>query len=301
MSAVVDLLAGGVTMAVPVLVAASGELVSERTGILNLSLEGMVLTSAFAAVYGSGQTDSPVLGTLCGVLAGLVFAGGQAVLSVTVRANQMIVGIAANTLALGITSYGSRVLLGDAQGRTVPGFQPLKVPLLHDIPVLRQSGLAYVALALVVVLGVLGSRRTGLGLALDAVGADAAVADQAGLPVRAVRYGAVLTTGLMAGLAGAQLALSEVHAFTDNMTSGLGYLAIVAVIAGRWRMVPMMLACLFFGVAQALQFTAPAMGVNLPVAILVVSPYLIALLAVSGLAGRSRAPAALAVPFVRKG
>ncbi|MCF2527234.1 ABC transporter permease [Yinghuangia soli] len=306
MSPVSDLLSGGVHLALPVLLAASGELISERAGVLNLSLEGMMLTGAFASVAGALQSGDATVGVLCGVAAAVLFAALQAVLSVTLRADQVVVGIAANALALGATTYGSRVMLGDDRNATVPSFDELPVPGLSDIPyvgpaLFAHTALGYAALALVAVIGLAASRRTGLGLAVDAAGEDAETADRSGLPVRGIRYACVLLAGLTAGLGGAQLALSEVHAFTDNMTAGIGYLAVVAVIAGRWRALPTALACVFFGIAQALQFTAPALGVDLPVAVLVMSPYVIALLAVSGLVGRSRAPACLTVPFARTG
>ncbi|GAA3208959.1 ABC transporter permease [Actinocorallia longicatena] len=303
MSAVGELLDGGVRLAVPLLLASSGELVSERAGALNLSVEGMMLTGAFAGAVGAHQSGSALVGLGCAIVAGLLVALLQAVLSVTLRADQIVTGIAANALALGATTYGARLVF--IQGRSVPGFDPVAIPLLHDIPYLgsalfEQSVLGYAALLLAGVLAVLFGRGTGLGLAVSAVGEDAAAADRSGLPVAALRYGAILLAGLTSALAGAQLALADVHAFTDNLTSGAGYLAVVAVIAGRWRAWPTLLACLFFGLAQALQFAAPAFGIHLPSALLIMSPYLLALLAVSGLVGASRSPAALTVPFVRE-
>ncbi|MCX4094091.1 hypothetical protein [Nocardia sp. alder85J] len=128
----------------------------------------------------------------------------------------------------------------------------------------------------------------------------AARADRSGLPVVAWRWLAGLLVGATSGLAGAHLALADVHAFTDNLTGGAGYLAVVAVIAGRWRAWPTALACVFFGLAEALQFAAPALGLHLPTAVLVMSPYLLAVLAVSGLVGASRSPAALTRPFARE-
>ncbi|MGY0018010.1 ABC transporter permease [Streptomyces sp. cg35] len=308
MSAVLDELAsGGVRLAVPLLLASSGELVSERAGVLNLSVEGMMLTGAFAGAAGSLASGSAAVGVLAALVAGLLFAALQALLSVTLRADQIVTGITANALALGATTYGSRLLFGDGTSGTsddVSGFAPLPVPGLHRIPVLgpalfEQTVLGYGAFVIAGALAFGLSRRTPWGLALDAVGEDAGTADRCGLPVRTVRYAAVLLTGAVSGLAGAQLALSEVHAFSDNITGGIGYLAVVAVIAGRWRAWPTLVACLFFGVAQALQFAAPALGLHLSAPLLTTLPYVFALLAVSGLVGRSRAPSGLTVPFVR--
>ncbi|MFC4065015.1 ABC transporter permease [Actinoplanes subglobosus] len=304
MSAVLEeVLSGGVRLAAPLLLASAGELVSERAGVLNLSVEAMMLTGAFAGAAGALATGSAVAGVGCALVAGLLVAALQALLSVTVRADQIVTGITANALALGATTYGARLLFADS-GQTPAGFEPLPVPVLSEIPLLgpalfEQSVLGYLAFAVAAVLAVGLSRRTGWGLAVDAVGEDAVTADRCGLPVRAIRYAAVLLTGVTSGLAGAQLALAEVHAFSDNITGGVGYLAVVAVIAGRWRAWPTVLACLFFGVAQALQFAAPAVGLHLPAPLLVTVPYVIALLAVSGLVGRSRAPSALTTPFLR--
>ncbi|MGW5309259.1 ABC transporter permease [Nocardia thailandica] len=301
---VTDITASGIGFTVPILVAASGELVSERAGVLNLSLEAMMLTGAFAGVLGAVSTGSPVLGTVAAVLAALVFGALQSIWSIALRADQIVVGIASNALALGATTYGARLLLADGRGHAVPGFATWDVPLLHRVPVLgpalfAQTPLGYLCLAVVAVLGLACSRRTKAGLVLDAVGEDAVAADRTGLPVRAARYAGVLVAAGAAGLGGAQLALSEVHAFSDNMTGGIGYLAVVAVIAGRWRALGVLWASVFFGLAQALQFALPALGVTVPFALLVMLPYLLAIVAVSGLVGRSRAPRDLTVAFHR--
>ncbi|MEV0248551.1 ABC transporter permease [Nocardia sp. NPDC050712] len=303
MSAAGELLDGGVRLAIPLILASAGELVSERAGVLNLSVEAMMLTGAFAGAIGAHTSGSAGIGVLCALVAGLLVAVLQAVLSVVLRADQIVTGIAANALALGATTYGSRLYF--TGGRTVPGFDRLEIPVLHDIPVLGpalfgQTLLGYLAIALAAGLAVLFGHRTGLGLAVSAIGADPVTADRSGLPVGLIRFGVVLLAGLTSGLAGAHLALADVHAFTDNLTAGAGYLAVVAVIAGRWKAWPTMLACLLFGIAQALQFAAPSFGWHLPTAVLVMSPYLLAVLAVSGLVGASRAPAALTRPFLRE-
>jgi simple sugar transport system permease protein len=303
MSAFPELLDGGVRLAVPLLVASTGELISQRAGVLNLSVEGMMLTGAFAGAVGAAQSGDPGVGVVCALVAAMMVAVLQAVLSVNLRADQLVTGIAINALALGLTTYAARLVF--SAGRGVPGFGEVALPGLSSIPVLgpalfEQSGLAFAGLLLSGVLAYLFGRRTGLGLALMAIGEDAVSADRAGLGVRATRFGVVVLTGFMSGLAGAQLVLADIHAFTDNITAGAGYLAVVAVIAGRWRAWPTALACLFFGIAQALQFAAPALGIDLPTAVLFMLPYLLALLAVSGLAGTSRSPASLATPFTRE-
>ncbi|WP_460370952.1 ABC transporter permease subunit, partial [Actinocorallia lasiicapitis] len=173
MSAVGELLDGGVRLAVPLLLASAGELVSERAGVLNLSVEGMMLTGAFAGAVGAHQSGSALVGVGCALVAGLLVALLQAVLSVTLRADQIVTGVAANALALGATTYGARLIF--THGRAVPGFDPVAIPLLHEIPLIgpalfEQTVLGYAALLLAGVLAVLFGRRTGIGLALGAVG-----------------------------------------------------------------------------------------------------------------------------------
>lgn len=299
---VIAFIAGAVRLALPVLFAAVGELVSERAGVLNLSLEGMMLTGAFGAALGAEGTGSPVLGVLSGVLAAVLFAAVQAFFTVKAKANQLVLGIAANALALGLTTYGARELFDGGTDR-LTGFDRIEVPVLHELPLVGeglfgQSSLAYVGLALVA-LTLLVLRSTGWGLAIRAAGDDAQAADRAGSPVELIRTLAILWTGAMAGFGGAFIALADVRGFTENMTSGRGHLAIVAVIAGSWVGWRVVLACLIFGAATALQFQAAALGIDIPVAILVMSPYLLALLAVAGLVGRQRAPRDLTVPFMR--
>jgi general nucleoside transport system permease protein len=262
-----------------------------------------MLTGAFGASVATAATGSAAVGVGAGMFAALLFAAGQAFLTVRAGANHLVVGIAANAFALGFTSFAARHLLSDGAGDKLAGFDNVQIPLLHDLPLVGeglfgQSGLAYVGL-LLVALTLLVLKRTGWGLAVTAVGEDAQAADRAGTPVRLVRTLAILWTGVMAGFAGAFIALADVHAFTQNMTAGRGYLAIVAVIAGAWIGPRVIVACVVFGAAAALQFQASALGIHVPVALLVMSPYVLALLAVAGLVGRQRPPRNLTTPFLR--
>jgi simple sugar transport system permease protein len=306
MNVLTQILTSGVAFAIPLLVAAVGELISERAGVLNLSVEGMMLTGAFAAVVGAVVTDSSILGALIGILAALIVGAAQGLLSVRLRADQIVTGIAINAVALGATTYGARLLLSEGRGQDVPGFAQIEIPVLSDIPAVggalfSHSVLGWVCIAIVMAVVLYLSPRTVRGLTIDATGEDAKSADFTGLPVSSIRFFAVLLTAAMSGLAGAQLALSEVGSFTDNMTAGMGYLAVVAVIAGRWRAVGVIVACAVFGVAQALQFAMPAIGVEVPSALLIMLPYLLAIIAMSGIIGLTRAPSGLTKPFVRAG
>ncbi|WP_066267162.1 ABC transporter permease [Hydrogenophaga palleronii] len=290
-----------IRLAAPLLLAATGELVSERAGVLNMSVEGMMLTGAFAGAVGSWATGSPVMGLALGVLCVLPVAWLQAFLSITLRANQIVTGIGINILVLGATTLGYRALFGSRSRAEIPGLDKWAPPGLADLPVVgehvfHQTWLLYAALVLIVVVAWV-MRSTSLGLTVHAAGTAPQAAANSGLAVNRIRYGAVLFTGFMSALAGCFLSIGDIHTFTEGMTSGAGYLAIAAVIFGNWRLGRMLLACVLFGAATALQFQLPAMGVHIPNALLIMLPYVLALLAVGGLVGRQIAPAALTQPY----
>jgi len=295
--------ASSLRLAMPLIMAATGELVSELAGVLNLSLEGMMLLSAFFGVWGASLTGNPWIGLLFGIASGLGCAVVQAILSVRLRANQLVVGIGFNILALGATTLLYREIFGALSGQLVPGFGHLAIPFLSNLPFfgsafLQQNLLLYVGLVLVCGLWTV-IRFTGFGLAARAIGDDPRAADRAGVSVARVRYGAVLITGAMAGVSGVLISVGDIRTFTEGMTNGAGYLAIAAVIFGGWRLWPTVGACLLFGAAAALQFELPTMGIVVPTAILLMLPYILALLAVAGLVSRREQPAALTLPFLR--
>ncbi|MDN8618126.1 ABC transporter permease [Variovorax ginsengisoli] len=290
-------------LAIPLVLGATGELVSERAGVLNMSVEGMMLTGAFAGATGAVATRSPMLGLLIGILAVLPVALLQAFLSITLRANQVVTGIGINILVLGATTLAYREIFGGRSRAEVPGFDKWHPPLLSQIPVFgeavfSQVWLVYLALALVALLAwVLGA--TAIGLAVHSAGSEPKAVEKSGMSVMAVRYGAVLFTGVLSAIGGCFLSIGDIHTFTEGMTSGAGYLAIAAVIFGNWKVGRMLLACLLFGGATALQFQLPALGIQLPNALLIMLPYLMALLAVGGLVGRQSSPAYLTQAYVR--
>ncbi len=295
--------ASSLRLSTPLILAATGEVVSEKAGVLNLSLEGMMLTAAFFGALGAHATGHPMAGVLAGLASALVLGVAQAILSVRVRANQLVVGIGFNILALGVTTFLYREIFGGLSRDVIPSFSAVEVPLLSRIPGLgpalfQQTGLVYVAMALVAATSWV-VKRTSFGLSIRAVGENPRAADQAGIPVERVRFFCVLYASLCAGLGGVFLSLSSVSTFTEGMTNGAGYLAVAAVILGGWRNTAVLGACLLFGSAAALQFLLPAIGVPLPTAVLLLLPYVLAFLAVSGLIGRSRPPAALTLPFRR--
>ena len=248
---------------------------------------------------------SPFGGLLFGLAAALLLAVVQGILSVRVRANQLVVGIGFNIFALGATTFLYRQIFGGLSREQIPSFGALELPGLSRIPFLgpalfSQAGLVYVAFAMVIVTWWLVT-RTPFGLAVRAVGENPRAADQAGMNVARIRFLAVLYAGACAGLAGVFISVASISTFTEGMTNGAGYLAVTAVILGGWRPGGVLGACLLFGAASALQFVLPALGVPIPTAGLVMLPYVLALVAVSGIIRRSRPPAALTLPFQRGG
>ncbi|MES1165351.1 MAG: ABC transporter permease [Verrucomicrobiota bacterium] len=300
-----EFLSSALRLSTPLLLAATGEMVSEKAGVLNLSLEGMMLSAAFAGALGAKMSGHPMVGLLFGVGAALLLSAVQAVLSVRARANQLVVGIGFNIFALGATTFLYRQIFGGLSREQIPSFGTVSVPLLSRIPfvgpaLFQQTGFVYAAFAIVGVTWWLVT-RTPFGLAVRAAGENPRAADQAGIPVDRVRMLAVLYAGACAGLAGVFISVASISTFTEGMTNGAGYLAVTAVILGGWRSAGVLGACLLFGAASSLQFVLPALGVPIPTAGLVMLPYVLALVAVSGLIRRSRPPAALTLPFLRGG
>lgn len=290
-------------LAMPMMLGAIGELVSERAGVLNLSVEGMMLFGAFAGAMGSLTTGSPVLGLCIAMVSVIPLALLQAWLSNTLHANQIVSGIGINVLVLGGTTIAYRELLGSRSRVQIPGLDKWSPPVLGDIPVVgpaifQQTWLLYVAFAIVVGVALV-MRYTALGLSIHAAGVEPIALDKSGGSVLRVRYGAVVFAGVTSALGGAFLSLGDIHTFTEGMTSGAGYLALVGVIFGNWKVGRTVLACLFFGAATALQFQLPAMGIEVPNALLIMLPYVMALLAVAGLVGRQSPPPALTLPYLR--
>jgi general nucleoside transport system permease protein len=296
-------LGSSIRLAVPLLLAGIGELVSERAGVLNMSIEGMMLTAAFGAAVGAWASGDPLIGLGIGILAVMPVAALQAVLSNTLRANQIVTGIGINILVLGATTLAYREIFGARSREQIPGLAKWKPPLIGDIPsfgsaVFEQVWLLYAGLLIIAVTAIV-LRTTSIGIAVHAAGAEPRAVDKSGLSITRIRYGAVFFAGFMSALAGAFLSIGDIHTFTEGMTRGAGYLAIASVIFGKWKIGGTIIACLLFGAATALQFQLPALGIAVPNALLIMLPYLLALLAVGGLAGRQLAPAALGEPYRR--
>jgi general nucleoside transport system permease protein len=287
-------LAAAVRVATPLLFAATGETLAERSGVINLGIEGTMLAGALAAAIGA-VAGGPWAGLACAALAGMALAGVFALLAIGARADQIITGTAITLAAIGLTGTIYRQAFGaGGAGLTIPTFATLGIPGLSRIPVLGpalfdQPAPTYLAFAaLPLVWWVLF--RTRLGLALRATGEAAAMARAAGVRTRLIRAGATVVGGGFAGLGGATLVLAQVGTFAERMTAGRGFLAIAIVVLGRWHPAGVALAALLFGLATALQFLLQALGVNAPYQLFLMLPYLLTLLALAGAVGRVRAP-----------
>jgi general nucleoside transport system permease protein len=297
------LLEAAVRLAAPLLLAALGELVVERAGVVNIGIEGMMLVGAFAAFAGAAAAGSPAAGALAGMIGGAALAALFAAAAVLARADQIVVGTALNLLALGATGLALRALFPDgavaAPGLADGGSSPLAaVPVLGAV-LFRQGPFVWLSLALCAGVAFFLA-RTRAGLALRAVGESARSADAEGVPVAAVRIAAVLFGGATAGLAGAILTLSQSHVFTEGMTAGRGFIALAVVIFGRWRPAGVLVAALFFGLASALQFRLQARGLGIPYPIFLMFPYVVTLAVLAFAAGGGRSPGDLGRPYARE-
>jgi ABC-type uncharacterized transport system permease subunit len=304
---IIGLLFTGIRLAIPLLLAALGETLAEKAGVINVGIEGMMLGGAlagFAAAYG---THSAWAGAGAALAAGVALAALFAWLTVGLGADQVVVGTAVNILALGLTGVFFRALPTLA-GAIAPSFAPLSLPFLHFLPalpaqllaaLLEQNALGYLAWALVPLVWLL-LYRTRLGLRLRAVGEYPLAADGAGVRVGRMRVGAVLAGGALAGLAGAYLSLGYTNGFVENMSAGRGFIALAVVILGRWNPFGAAAAALLFGLASALQFQFQATSTHFPYQFFLALPYLLTLLALLLRSRLQAAPAALGEAYQRE-
>lgn len=274
----------------PLLLAALGGVFSERSGVVNIALEGIMLIGAWAAVFFSYLTGSAFLGVVGAVLSGVLIASIHAVASIQFKADQVVSGVAINLLAAGFTEFMMNRVWENA-GQS---------PEVHKVGSLFGLSLfVYLAFILVFVAHYV-IWYTPWGLRLRAVGEHPLAADTVGINVYKMRYWGVLLSGVFAGLAGASLSIGLVERFTNGMTAGRGFIALAAMIFGKWSPLGAMWACLLFGAADALGILFQIAGVNLPNQFLQMAPYIITMLALAGVVGRSTAPAADGVAYEKR-
>jgi simple sugar transport system permease protein len=301
---IVDLLAASVRIATPLALGALGGLLSERSGVFAVGIEGMMLAGAFGAALGALLGGHAAFGLLFAIVAGAMVAAIVAVAVTTFRSEQMVTGLACNILAFGLTSFLLRGLFGgNAPVIRLQTFGTIKIPLLSDIPVIgpilfQQSALTYAAVGIAAVIHVV-LFRTRLGLTLRATGESPEAVYAAGNDPILYRQCAIILGGAVAGLGGAVLVLQDVGTFTDGMTNGRGFLALAALIVGRWSPFGVLAACLAFGAGSALEVRLQ--GFNLPVSSYVIqmAPYALALGVLVIMGRGTRMPQAIGRPYSR--
>jgi simple sugar transport system permease protein len=301
------LLSGMVRIATPVLLAALGELVTESSGVMNLGIEGMMLTGAFTGFMTAHGTGSLWLGVLAAVGGGMVAALLMAFMSVTLQVDQVVSGLAINLLAAGLTFYLFRVSfqnVGDQNLPNIDTFRPVDIPVLSDIPVLgevlfSQPPLTYLALLAVPLISIF-LYRTRFGLETRVVGENPRAGDMRGLHVSGLRYAALLFGGLMAGLGGAFLTLDSSGLFVPQISGGRGFIAFALVIVGNWSAWKILIGALFFGFIDSLQLQLQAVGSDVPHQLLLALPYLMTIVILVVARGRSSAPLSLGRPYARE-
>lgn len=297
-------LVAAVRLSGPVMLAALGETIGERTGVLNLGIEGCMLAGALTAFAVGYSVGPDPVALAMSLLVGVMLGALLALLYVSARLNQVVVGVVFNTFMLASASYTYRALYGSsATIQTVNGYGPISVPLLTDLPVVGpalfgQSPLFYFTVLLVAAASWL-LFRTPFGLALRGVGEHPRAADAAGISVTRMRYVGVMCSSGLAALSGGYLMLTAINSYRDGITAGKGFIALAIVIFGGWSPWRVAAAAVVFGASDALQLSLQSAGVSIVPQLLLALPYVLTIIAVSGLLGRREQPTALLTPYVR--
>jgi simple sugar transport system permease protein len=299
-----DFIAATVRVATPLILAAQAVLILERAGIFGLAIEGVMLGGAFCTVLGAAATGNPWLAACAGIAGGVAIGLVQGVLCIGLSNNQILVAIALNLTILGATSFLQRIVFGDNDAMLrVPGFEAFAIPVLSAIPIIGrglfdQPALTYITILLVPIISVI-LYRTDWGLVLRSTGESPVAVDTVGISVTRVRYAASALFGVLGGLSGAVLVLQQVRTFTENMTAGRGFIALVSVIFGRWDPLASLGAATLFGAAEATQTRVQLWTLPISSYFILMLPYVLALLALLGFGGRARYPTAIGRSYDR--
>jgi ABC-type uncharacterized transport system permease subunit len=298
---VVGILISAIRLATPYLYAAVGEAFAQTSGVVNLGVDGIMLVGAYAAFFVALTTGNLWLGILAAMAVGLLMGLLMSLISVTLKAEQGISGIGLYMFGLGLSSLLFKVTIGTV--KTVVGFQPVKIPLLGDIPIVGevffQHSLPVYGAFLLVPLAWWFLEKTTWGLKIKSVGQNPAAADSLGVSVDGVRYFSVCLGGALAGLAGASLSIALVNLFQENLTAGQGFIAVALVYFGGWKPLGIMGGALLFSTVNAFQLWMQVLGANIPSDVAVMLPYLLTIAALAITVSRVRQPAALNKPFER--
>lgn len=301
MSVIAGILTSAIRLATPYLYAAIGEAFGQTSGVVNLGVDGIMLISAYASFFVVLNTGNIWLGLLAAMVVGLLMGLLMSLISITLKAEQGISGIGLYMFGLGLSSLLFKTTIGTV--KTVTGFQPVKIPLLGDIPVIgeiffQHSLLVYGAF-LLVPLAWWVLEKTTWGLMIKAVGQNPAAADSLGVNVDRVRYFSVCLGSILAGVAGASLSISLLNLFQDNLTAGQGFIAVALVYFGGWKPLGILGGALLFSTVNAFQLWMQVLGVKIPSDVAIMLPYLLTIAALAITINRVRQPAALNKPFER--
>lgn len=298
---IIGILASGIRLSTPYLYAAIGETFGQRSGVLNLGVEGQMLLGAFAAFYIAFTTGNLWFGVFAAIFVGALMGLAMAFVTVNLQAVQGISGIGFYLFGLGMSDLLFQKLLGTVE--TVKGFSKINIPILSDIPVIgeiffRQNLLVYGAFLMVPICWFILNKTT-LGLKIRAVGENPEAADSLGVSVARVRYFTIIFGGVLSGIAGASLSIALLNVFQQNMTSGLGFIAVALVYFGGWRAVGVLGGALLFSLVNSLQLWVQVLGLPIPSDIAVMMPYILTILVLVITVKRVRSPSALTKPFER--
>jgi len=301
---IINVLASTIRLATPVLLAATGELVSERAGVQNLGLEGVMLMGAVTGYWAANVTGSASVAIAAAMIVGAVMALILVFVSVTLKANQSVAGLTLNILASGISLFWYRTIFDEANPPVTNLLGPLPIPILSRVPYLGEilfshTAITYFAFAMVPVVSIF-LYRTRLGLRTRAIGEDPRAGDLGGVNVTLHQYLAAVFAGMMGGLGGAFLTLALTSRFLPNMSAGRGWLAIVIIVAGNWKPARVVVATLAFAFLDALQYQIQGVGVQIPFQFLLMLPYVVAILVMMASRTRSLAPRAMGVAYLRE-
>ncbi len=294
-----SLIFSAIRLATPLIFAALGGMFSERSGIINIALEGLMLAGAFTAAVATYELNNSYLGLLCGMAAGGAMALVYAIAVIKFEANQVVAGTAINFLMLGLPQLISGAIY-DSSGSTPQIAKEFLLPEFYN-----RLSIASILAFLLVPLCWYVLYKTPFGLRLRAVGENPAAADAAGVNVIKLRYFAVILSGILAAAGGAYLSIGQSSLFTRGMTAGRGFIALAALILAKWKPVPVLFACLFFGLMEALTiqiqgvFKLPS-GEEIPVQFIQIIPYVLTIIVLAGFIGLSRAPKALGIPYSKE-
>ena len=300
---IVGILAAGIRLATPYLYASLGETFGQKSGVLNLGVEGIMLLGAFAAFYTTFITENPWLGLLAAIIVGAIMGLAVAVINVTLKAQQGISGIGVYLFGLGMSELLFQKTFDNVE--IVSGFSSVYIPILSDIPIIgeiffQQNLLVYVAYIMVPVSWFVLSKTT-LGLKIRAVGENPEAADTLGVSVSGVRYFTEIFGGMMSGIAGASISIALLNVFQQNLTSGLGFIAVALVYFGGWRPFGVLIGSLIFSMVNALQLWVQVLNIPIPSDIAIMMPYVLTILALVIAVQRVRPPSALTKPYERGG